>query len=107
MTRTVKHIIAAMFVFIMVSKGLFSVVAAVYQHKCIDVIAQSGPAESENSEQESEQKSGEKEFVPEEFADIALPVIIPVPRVSHGHYMSADITHLTELAVFTPPPEQA
>ena len=107
MTRTVKHIIAAMFVCILVSKGLLSVIAAIDQHKCIDVISLSDLAESENSGKESEQKSGEKEFVPEEFADIVLPVVIVVQKVSHGHYMSANITHLTDLAVFTPPPEQA
>ncbi|MFT3945462.1 MAG: hypothetical protein QM763_00695 [Agriterribacter sp.] len=107
MPKTLKHIIAAIFVCVMVCKGFFSIVIAFSQHQSIDLVSQSDLAESENPEKEAEQKSCERDFVPEEFADIVLPVIIAVQKFSHGHYMSADITHLTDLAVFTPPPELA
>ncbi|MCC6286800.1 MAG: hypothetical protein IT249_02845 [Chitinophagaceae bacterium] len=104
MPKTLKHSIAAIFVCIMVCKGLFSIVVALSEHQSI-IVSHSELAASENSEKEAEQKSCERDFVPEEFADIVLPVIIAVQKFSHSHYMFADITHLTDLAVFTPPPE--
>ncbi|MFT3746917.1 MAG: hypothetical protein QM768_01310 [Agriterribacter sp.] len=107
MKRRVKHIIAAFFVCLMISKGIYAVIVSFSQHQYAGVVSQPDTAEPENSEKESEQKSGEKGFVTEEITDIVLPVIIAVQRSSHGHYISAAITHLTDLAVFTPPPELA
>lgn len=107
MTRSLKNIIATFFVVILLCKSVLTLVGAFSQHKQINVISQTDPAESENSGNEEKQKSSERLLVYEDFADIVVPIIITDKGFLNRQHLSAGVSHLTDLAVFTPPPERA
>lgn len=107
MTRDIKYIVAVFFCMLMVCKATISLVATFSEHQYINVVSQNDPAESENEAKETEKKLVVRDFVLEEVADIISPLVIELPKCTHGHYMYSTISPLTDLSVFTPPPELA
>lgn len=102
-----KNIIATLFVVILLCKSVLTLVGAFSQQKHANVISQIDPAESENSGKEGEQKSSERLMVHEDFADLVIHVVINAQKFSNRQYSSAGVSPLTDLSVFTPPPERA
>ena len=107
MAKSLKNIIATLFVVILLCKSILTLVGAFSQHKHLNVIEQTDPVESENSSKEGEKKSSERLLAHEDFADLILPIIIFNQRFPDRQYLSAGVSPLTELTVFTPPPERA
>lgn len=107
MAKSLKNIIATLFVVILLCKSVLTLVGAFSLHKYIDVISQIDPAESENSAKEGKQKPSERVLVYEDFADLVLPIIIFNKRYIDKEYLSSGVSPLTDLPVFTPPPERA
>ncbi len=107
MAKSIKNIIATLFLVILLCKSVLTLVATFSQHKHIDVISAVDPAESENPEQEGKQKSSERMLAHEDFADVVLPVIISNQKFLVCQHLESGVYPLTHLAVFTPPPERA
>lgn len=107
MAKSIKNIIATLFVVILLCKSVLMLVGAFAQHKHVAVIEQTDPAESDNAEHEAEQKSAERVSVHDDFADLVSPLLMYTQKILHQHYISAEISPLTDLGVITPPPECA
>ena len=105
MAKSIKNIIATLFVVILVCKTVLTLVGTFSPDKQLMITSQAGLVESENSDVEEQNKSVEKQLIYEDFAELILPIVILPHQLVNSEHLPQKCSPLTDLAVFSPPPE--